>query len=111
MPIYDFFCEKCDLEAEIVQSIKDYDGNWTCTSCGNPGRRIYKYCSFHFTGTKIENAEFNPGLGKITKSKRHRDELAKKMGVIEVGNESPDKIHKHFDSTREDKLKKSWDEV
>lgn len=111
MPTYDWLCEKCDLEFETVQSIKEYDGKQTCVQCGNPTIRVFKYCKFHFTGTKIEDAEFNPGLGQITKSKAHRDELAKKMGVVEVGNEKPDSIHKHFDSARETKIKKSWDEV
>jgi len=111
MPIYDWFCDECSLEFETVESIKTYNGHKTCDQCGKPTRRIYTHCKFHFTGTKIEDAEFNPGLGQITKSKRHREELAKKLGVVEIGNEDPNKIHKHFDSSREEKLKKSWDEV
>jgi putative FmdB family regulatory protein len=111
MPIYDWFCDKCELEAETVESIKTYTGDWTCTQCGNKGRRLYKHCKFHFTGTKIEDAEFNPGLGRVTKSKRHREELSKQLGAIEIGNERPESIHKHFDSSREEKIKKSWDEV
>lgn len=111
MPVYDYFCEKCDLEFEVVKSIKEYDGQDQCVSCGNVGKRIYTRCKFHFTGTKIEDAEFNPGLGKITKSKAHRNELAKQMNVEEVGNENPDRLHAHFDSAREQKIKKSWDEV
>lgn len=110
-PTYDFFCDTCQLEEEIIQSIKEYTGHWTCPQCGKPGRRSFKYCSFNFIGTKIEDAEFNPGLGQITKSKRHRDEIAKKMGVVEVGNENPDKLHREFDRARDEKLKKSWDEV
>ena len=111
MPIYDWFCEKCEIEEEVIQSIKEYTGKWDCPMCGNPGRRIYSRCQWYFTGTKIEDAEFNPGLGRITKSKAHRKELAKQMGVEEVGNEKPEAIHKHFDTSREQKLKKSWDEV
>jgi putative FmdB family regulatory protein len=111
MPIYDWICDDCELEFESVQTMKEYDGNWTCPKCSKPGRRNYRRCKFHFTGTKIEDAEFNPGLGRITKSKRHREELAKKMGAIEIGNENPDSLHKHFDTSREEKLKKSWDEV
>ena len=111
MPIYDWICDKCDLEFETVQSIKEYDGNEKCVKCGKLARRIYTHCNFHFTGTKIEDAEFNPGLGKITKSKRHREEIAKQLGAIEVGTEKPDTIHKHFDSSRQEKLKKSWETV
>lgn len=96
-----------------MQSIKEYTGQKTCVACGNEMRRNYKYCSFHHVGAKVEDAEFNPGLGRITKSKRHREELAKRMNVVEIGNDasSPDSLHKHFDQAREEKLKKSWDEV
>lgn len=113
MPTYDWLCEKCDLEFETVESIREYTGCKTCDQCGNPTRRIFKNCSFHFTGTKIEDAEFNPGLGQITKSKRHREELAKKLNVVEIGNDhkSTDSLHSHFDSERARKIKKSWDEV
>lgn len=113
MPTYDFFCEKCDLEFEFVESIKEYEPRKKCVQCDNEMKRIYKYCKFHHTGAKVEDAEFNPGLGRVTKSKAHRKELAKQMGVIEVGNdfEKPEKIHKHFDQERDAKLKKAWDEV
>jgi len=108
MPIYDYSCDKCEKDFEVLKSIKEYDGIDTCPKCGNLGRRLLS-CKIEFLGTKIEDAEFNPGLGKITKNKRHRDELAKRAGLIEVGNESTDSIHKHFDKQRADKIKKSWE--
>lgn len=110
MPTYDFNCEKCDLDFEVIKSIKLYDTEERCPTCGNVAIRKYT-CNIHFTGTKIEDAEYNPGLGKITKSKRHREELAKRLGAVEIGNEKPQTIHKHFDSARETKRKKSWDDV
>ena len=108
-PTYDYMCEKCGLKYEVTKSIKEYDGKDPCLKCGKVGYRIFS-CKIQFSGTKIEDAEYNVGLGAITKSKRHRDELAKRAGVIEVGNEKPDTIHKHFDSSREEKRKRSWDE-
>ena len=109
-PIYDYHCEKCDDDFEVIKSIKEYDGKDPCPTCGNVGQRILS-CSIYFTGTKIEDAEFNVGLGKVTKSKKHRDELAKRIGAIEIGNESPDKIHDHFDKQREEKRMRSWEDV
>jgi hypothetical protein len=47
----------------------------------------------------------------VIKSDRHRDEVAKSLGVIEVGNEKPDVIHKHFDDQRETKRKKAYDDI
>lgn len=110
MPVYEWHCDRCRLGFETVQSIKDYTGKQKCTACGKAARRIFS-CNVHFTGTKIEDAEFNPGLGAITKSKRHRDELAKKMGAIEIGNEKPESVHRHFDGEREHKRKKAWESV
>lgn len=37
--------------------------------------------------TKVEHAEYNPGLGCITKNSKHRAEIAKRKGLVEVGNE------------------------
>lgn len=110
-PIYDYSCEKCDLEFEIIKPMSEHQSTEPCPQCGNQARQDLSRCRPLFTGTKIEDAEFNPGLGRITKSKRHRDELAKQLGAVEVGNETPDTIHKHFDTERERKITKSWEEV
>lgn len=110
MPIYDYDCSKCDKEYEIIKSIKEYTGLDPCPDCGNVGNRIFS-CNVHFIGTKIEDAEFNVGLGQVTKSKRHREELAKQKGLIEVGNENPEKIHKANESMREDKRRKSYEDL
>ncbi len=113
MPTYDWLCEKCSLEFETTESIKEYSGKAPCVFCGQIAQRIYSRCTFHHTGAKIESAEFNPGLGRVTKSKAHRAELAKQLGAVEVGNDfhEPDSVHKHFDTSREERLKKSWDDV
>lgn len=108
--IYDYICEKCCTEFTVVRPASEYNRNEPCQTCGNPGQRIFS-CNIHFIGTKVEDAEFNRGLGKVTKSKNHRDELAKQMGVIEVGNEPPNKIHSYFDENREAKLKKAYDDI
>jgi hypothetical protein len=39
---------------------------------------------------------------------QHRKELAKRHGMEEVGNESVEKIHKHYDSERERRSDESW---
>lgn len=109
-PTYDYLCEKCELEFEVIKSIHDYKTPEKCTKCGKQAIKIFSR-QVHFIGTKIEDAEFNVGLGKITKSKRHRDELAKRMGLEELGNEKPEVIHKTFDQAREDKLRKSWEDI
>lgn len=113
MPTYEYRCEPCNKQYDVTKLISEYSkspGQDVCPDCGKIGYRIYS-CNIEFTGTKIEDAEYNVGLGTITKSKAHRDELAKRKGLIEVGNEKPDTIHKHFDVQRETARKRSWDEV
>lgn len=110
MPTYDYRCEKCDKDYEVVVPISLYDGKDPCPSCGNIGDRIFS-AKVHFIGTKIEDAEFNPGLGVVTKSKYDRSEKAKRLGAVEIGNEKPDTIHRHFDSSREEKRIKGWEKV
>lgn len=111
MPTYDYHCAKCDCGFEIIKYMSEHQRFEKCPSCGNLAPQDFSRCKVHLTGTKIENAEYNPGLGKVTKSKRHREELAKQMGAVEVGNEKPDTIHKHFDSERQHKMKRNWEEV
>lgn len=110
MPIYDYDCEKCDKEYEIIKSIKEYDGKDQCPTCGNIGKRKLSR-NIYFTGTKVEDAEYNPAFGKVTKSKKHRDELAKRMNLVEIGNEKTETIHNVFDKAREDKRKKAYDDI
>lgn len=109
MPTYSYECLKCDVEFEVIKSISEYNSPEHCQTCGNIAKKLVSSGIF-FTGTKIEDAEYNPGLGVITKSKKHRDELAKRKNLIEIGTETPETIHKHHDKAREDKRKKSWDD-
>ncbi len=108
MPTYEYFCEKCDKNFEVIKSIHEYKSPENCKQCGNEATKVFSR-QVHFIGTKIEDAEFNPGLGCITKSKRHREELAKRKGLIELGNEKPETVHNHFDRARNDARKKSWE--
>lgn len=112
-PVYDYFCETCQIEFDIFKSIKEHRNKEPCPKCGKESPQDLSRCRPQFIGTKIEDAEFNIGLGKITKSKRHREELTKQAGMVEIGNDfkEPDKIHQHFDKNRAEKLKKSWDDV
>lgn len=110
MPTYEYYCEKCDLGRDVIKPIQEYKSPESCAQCGNEMQKVFSG-RVHFIGTKIEDAEFNVGLGEVTKSKRHREELARRKGAIELGNEKPDSVHKHFENSREEKLKKSWDDV
>lgn len=105
--IYLYDCEKCELEIEVVKSMKDAAREEYCQSCGNVLDRVY--LPPHITGAKVEDAEFNHGLGCVTKNKNDRAEKAKRKGLIEIGNESTDSMAKSADKTLKDKL--SWENV
>jgi len=64
-----------------------------------------------FMNEKVEDAEFNPGLGCITRNKKHRAEIAKSRGLEEIGNENPDKIEKALTKEREERLEKRHDGI
>jgi putative FmdB family regulatory protein len=112
VPTYDWTCEKCDKGFETIESIKEYSGKAECPTCGNPTtERNYSRCLFYNVGASVENAEYNPAFGQIVKNSKHRKELAKAHGLVEIGNEPTEKIHKKFESDRSEKRKKAWDDV
>lgn len=110
-PIYDYFCEKCDLDFEVFNSITNHHKTEPCPQCKNEAPQDLSRCRPMHTGASVKDAYKCPALGQIVKSDAHRKDLAKKLGVEEIGNEKPDSVHKHFDVSRAEKLKKSWDEV
>ena len=63
-----------------------------------------------FSGTAVQNAEYNPGLGCVVKNKAHRDELAKRKGLVEVGNDfkGGEGMQKHFDKKRDEAREERW---
>jgi len=109
-PLYDYFCDQCDKPYEVVKSMKEYDGKDKCPVCLEQGRRIYS-ANIHFIGTKVKDSYKCPALGQVIKSDAHRKELTKQLGVIEVGNEKPETVHKYFDEQRATKSKKSYEDL
>lgn len=122
MPTFDFYCSKCDANFADIQpmgamkptplaEIPKIERKAECPTCGNVSKdRVYSK-NVYFIGASVENAEYNPAFGQVVKNSRHRKELAKEKGLIEIGNEKPENIHKKFDQDRAEKLKKSWDDV
>lgn len=111
--IYGYTCSECRKKFDVIKSVKDIDQNENCPKCGEFGIRDFCPEKIHFTGTKVTHAEFNPGLGAVVKNARHKDRLMKEKNVVEIGNDfkSGESMQKEFDTKREEKLKKSWDDV
>jgi len=107
--LYQYFCEKCQKDVEINKSMHDSGRIENCEACQNELERVYTPA--HIVGARVESPEYNPGLGCVVKGKNHRQELCKKKGLVEVGNELPDSMAKAADTTLKDKLEKSWEKV
>lgn len=122
MPTFDFYCAKCDSQFSDIQpmgamkrtpisEIPKEKRKAECPACGNVSTERVFSKQVYFIGAAVENAEYNPAFGQVVKNSQHRKELAKQKGLIEIGTEAPEKIHKKFDEDRKEKLKKSWDDV
>jgi putative FmdB family regulatory protein len=106
---YEYHCDYCDTTFEVIKQVKDYDREETC-KCGSKAEKNFSK-AIHLTGTSVQHPEYNPAFGCIVKNKKHRDDLAKKHNVEEIGNDykHPDNIRKEFEEKRETKRKQMWD--
>lgn len=109
--IYEYHCAKCETAFDVIKSAKEMEAVEHCKQCGSVCARHFVPSRVYFNGTKVEHAEYNPGLGTVVRNSSHRKELAKIKGVEEVGNEPVESLHKYFEKAREDKVEKSWSEV
>jgi hypothetical protein len=96
---------------DVVKSVKDFDVKHGCPQCEHKETEIVISPKIHHIGAKVQNAEFNPGLGCVVKNKQEREEIAKRKGLIEVGNERPDTLYKESVVKREIEKQKEWDNL
>jgi putative FmdB family regulatory protein len=109
MPIYPYRCSKCEHGFEIWAKFSEIDSlEPACPECYNkctPKERLISP-KIHLNNTKVEDAEFCEAFGCVVKNKAHRKKIAKERGLVEVGNEKPETIHKHFEVERKERDKK-----
>ena len=116
MVIYPYECQ-CGTEFEIIKSMREIDNAEHCPNCQKAARRVIGLSNFGAISAGDWNKQsYNPAFGKVVNSKAHQREiLAKFKGegkeFIEIGNEKPESIHKHFDKQRADTAQKRWSEV
>lgn len=113
MPRYPYFCTKCELEFEVIKSIKDYDSEESCIQCSKVSNR--RIGLVNFNGASDWKPEYNPALGCVVKSKSHQREILSRYKgegreLIEVGNEPVENIHKYYDNQRAEVSNKRWNE-
>jgi len=107
--IYEYKCIECGHRFDVVKPVKDFDVKHSCSECDCEDTEIVISSKIHHIGAKVQNSEFNPGLGCVIHNKDHRKEVANRMGLIEVGNEKPDTLHHESVVKREIQKQKEWD--
>lgn len=110
---YEYECSKCEHRFDVVKSVKDMDVNEFCPECEAPSVRQFVPSKVHFSGTSVQHAEYNPALGQVVRDKHHRQELCKRKGLVEIGNDfkSGESQQKQFDSDRARKREKAWEDL
>jgi hypothetical protein len=95
----------------MIRGVSERDDPAQCSECQVLADRKFSPIVY-FNNTSVENAEYNPGLGQVVKNRHHKKELCKKLGVQEVGNDfkSSKTMQTHYDTVREDKLEKRWED-
>ncbi len=105
--VYEYECSQCSARFDVIKRASEMENEEHCR-CGELAIRKFVPSRLYFSGTRVQEAEYNPGLGCIVKNKQQRAEICKQRGLIEVGNEKPESIEKQFAQTRHDKWEKSW---
>ena len=51
MPVYEFFCPKCDKSVALVKSIHENTQKSLCETCNLPMNRVYSSVGVTFNGS------------------------------------------------------------
>ena len=93
MPTYPYQCATCTHQFDVIKSVRQIDDPEACPKCAGDGKRYLVAVNFN-GASDWDKAEFNHGLGQVTKSRRHAEQIAKQRGLIPIGNESPEALIK-----------------
>lgn len=112
MPLYPFRCtnKDCLHEFDIYSSVAERDAPQTCDRCTAHAERFIAPSAI-LGADEWDYNHWNPGLGCWTKGTKHAEKIAKDRGMIPVGTEKSEDIHKHFDKQREKKRQADWDKL
>ncbi len=106
--IYEYECT-CGKRWDVWKPASEFDTSEPC-ECGRPGRRLITGGS-GFMGAKVEDAMYDHAFGQVIKSSQQRREIAKARGMIEVGTESPETIHREMERTNREIRERRYDEA
>lgn len=112
MPAYPYRCSDpaCGHTFEVCKPLAQINDTERCEKCKAPAERYISRTHF-YGASDWDKAEFNPGLGCVTKNAKHRREIAKRMGLEEAGNTPASDIIKHADQSRNRRIEEGWQRV
>jgi putative FmdB family regulatory protein len=109
--IYEYECPLCNHIFDVVKSYRRIDDPEFCPKCKEKCKRNICFQGSFSGHDDWDKAEFNPGLGCITKNSKHRKEIAKSRGLEEVGNIDVDKWIKSDRKKIDDRIRESYDRI
>lgn len=89
--IYEYTCSGCSATFEVIKPLKDFERQEMCPTSGVTMTRAFAPQKLHLYGTAVQDAYFHPALGSVVKGDTEARQIAKNRGLIEVGNERPEK--------------------
>ena len=63
MPVYEYYCENCKSEYEMIRPVSRMDEPGPCPNCGQPGQRLLSYFAFKsntFSAPKLKPPARSP---------------------------------------------------
>ena len=108
MPAYPHDCA-CGHSWDVWSTIALRDEPASCPKCASLGvRQRVVPVQVHGSAGDWNKQEMNPGLGCVTSGVKDAERKAKAMGLEPLGNESPEKVHKHFDTMRAERREQRY---
>lgn len=104
---FEYYCKDCTIITEHIGKIGQAPEYVSCTMCGKKANRQFSIPQL--IGTSVETPQYNPAFGQIVKNSKHAKELAKKRGMVEIGNEPVDKMLKSQDAHIESVIKRDYE--
>ena len=62
MPIYEYYCDHCRQEFEVLRPVSQLSEPANCETCGNPGERLLS--NFAFKSNTFTSPKFKASLEK-----------------------------------------------
>lgn len=67
MPIYEYYCSKCDREFELIRPVSQSDESAPCGECGQAGQR--QLSNFAFRSNTFTAPKFKASLERPMRSR------------------------------------------